>query len=91
MSNYTHYTQIRRIQVWWKKPTKDNTGMTQVLNYFPKILKQPTYMHFKEHYKHVGCSVVKNPPAMQEALVWSLCQEDDLEEENRNSLQYSYL
>ena len=43
--------------------------MTQVLNYFPKILKQPTYMHFKEHYKHVGGSVVKNPPAMQEALV----------------------
>ena len=38
-----------------------------------------------------GSSVVKNPPAMQETQVKSLGQEDPLEEENGNPLQYSYL
>ena len=51
----------------------------------------------------VGCSVqcmsvessmaqqVKNQPAIQETQVWSPGQEDSLEEENGNSLQYSCL
>ena len=41
-----------------------------------------------------GGSVVKNPPALQETqetLVQSLDQEDPLEKENGNSLQYSFL
>ena len=33
---------------------------------------------------------VKNPPAMQETWVQSLGQEDPLEEENCNPLQYSW-
>ena len=38
-----------------------------------------------------GSSVVKNPPAMQGTQVKSLGQEDPLEEENGNPLQYSCL
>ena len=34
---------------------------------------------------------VKNPPAMQETQVQSLGQEDPLEKENSNPLQYSCL
>ena len=36
-------------------------------------------------------SVAKTPPIIQETQVQSLGQEDPLEEENGNSLQYSFL
>ena len=38
-----------------------------------------------------GGSGVKNPPAKQEIWVWSLNQEDPLENEMTTPFQYSYL
>ena len=38
-----------------------------------------------------GGSVLKNPPLKQETWVWSLSQEDSLEKEMVNPLQYSCL
>ena len=42
-------------------------------------------------YMYHRSQMVKNPPAMQETGVQSLCWEDPLEKENGNPLQYSCL
>ena len=49
----------------------------------------PVCMYFQRVFP--GCSVVKNPPAMQETQVQSLGREDCPEGRNGNPFQYSCL
>ena len=60
-------------------------------NYSIMLLVLGSGIELKTNRASLMAQLVKNPPAMQETHVWFLGQEDLLEEENGNPLQYSSL